>query len=415
MTQGRQKSETIGIWLDQQGAADAPLHHIARALGTGRQETEALLQVPPTAEALLNLNRLAQVRHFALAHRVWPNCTWLDWRNEPQSSPVIKLVLDTFGRSLLEYVQQTYGKKVVLEYLADFEVPPRYTDLALNEDADDPLANVPDDQFVFNPHLTGEDDGQFFVFGSPETAACFRWLISSRYNYTHYVDNRAGYLNDPLGIELAFDLRNVIQEEYWSPLPPNTLSAYLAIARVLHEAVVPEEYQEGRLPLLEVVHIADLPDDRLTIVQANYERLWVDYDEDVLVFDQAPVRAFVLDFECQSPAALILTTHDEPGNPEQHRQGEPYRYLEESFKMLALALTPNTQIDLEAIDQIGQEVLDGENYGFHVASNTFYIIRANPNLGESPDGPIPIYRIPGGYMFQFNPEYDFNPQEMAVD
>ncbi|MFC1959435.1 hypothetical protein ACFLYO_01875, partial [Chloroflexota bacterium] len=417
MTQGRQEQpETIRAWLDQQGAADAPLHHIARALGTGRQETEALLQSPLTAKALLNLNRLALYRHLALVHRVWPNCAWFDWDNEEQL-PVIRLIQNTFGRSLLEYVEQTYGKELVLQYWSDLKVPPSYADIILDEEEDDPLEDIPDDQIVFNPHLdNGDDFMQDFAFGSPETAACFRWLINSRYNYSYYDDIRTGYLNDPLGIQLAFDLRAVIKEEYWSPLPPDTLPAYLAIAQALFEAVVPKEYQEGRLTPLHVVHVADIPAQHLTIVQSDYDHLRVDYDKDVLVFDQAPVRAFVLDPECyQSPAALILTTHDEPGNPEKHRQGEPYRHLEESFKTLALALTPSSQVDLEVVDQAGQEVLNGINYGFHAASRTLCVIRANPNLGESPDGPIPIYRIPGGYMFQFNPEYNFNPQEMAVD
>ena len=55
---------------------------MARALGVGLAEVETLLQAAPTAEGLLNLNRLAQYRHLALAHRVWPQCTWLEWPNE---------------------------------------------------------------------------------------------------------------------------------------------------------------------------------------------------------------------------------------------------------------------------------------------------------------------------------------------
>jgi len=31
------------------------------------------------------------------------------------------------------------------------------------------------------------------------------------------------------------------------------------------------------------------------------------------------------------------------------------------------------------------------------------------------EDPIPVYRVPGGYMLQFNPEYCFAPDEMAVE
>jgi hypothetical protein len=50
--------------------ADMTPHHIARALGAKRSEVEPLLSAAPTAEALLNLNRLAQIKHWALANRV---------------------------------------------------------------------------------------------------------------------------------------------------------------------------------------------------------------------------------------------------------------------------------------------------------------------------------------------------------
>ncbi|MFC1961136.1 hypothetical protein ACFLYO_10540 [Chloroflexota bacterium] len=417
MTQDRQViPETIRAWLNQQGAADVPLHHIGRALGIRRQEVETLLQSAPTAEVLLYLNRLAQYRHLALVDRVWPNCTWLEWSSRDQPSfPVIQLIRDTFGLSLLRYVRETFGEEVALKYWIDTEIPSRYADVVFDDDDDDPLADISTDQIVFNPHQEDEDDAQLFVFGSPETAACFRWLISSRYNYSHYVYNRTGYLNDPLGLRLAYDLRAVIKEEYWAPLPPDTLPAYLAIARALYEMEVPDAYEEGRLPPLHVVHAADIPANRLAIVQMDYEQLSL-ADEDILVFDQAPVRAFVLEPHVdRSPAALILTTHDEPGNPEQHRQSGSFRYLEDSWRTLVLTLMPEEQADLEAADEVIQEALDNTLYGFQESTSAFCISRANPYFGEAPDGLIPIYRIPGGYMLQFNPEYKFTPQEMAVE
>ena len=46
-----------------------------------------------------------------------------------------------------------------------------------------------------------------FVFGSVAAAECFRWLLKNRQNYAIYGDNWTGYLNDPLGLQLAYDLR----------------------------------------------------------------------------------------------------------------------------------------------------------------------------------------------------------------
>ena len=59
---------------------ETPLRFVARALGLKLSEVEALLKLPPTAERLLELNRLSQYRHLALANRVWPHCTWFDYR-----------------------------------------------------------------------------------------------------------------------------------------------------------------------------------------------------------------------------------------------------------------------------------------------------------------------------------------------
>jgi hypothetical protein len=407
--------DTIRAWLVQQGAADVPCHHMARALGVGLAEVETLLQVAPTAEGLLNINTLAQYRHLALAHRVWPHCTWLEWPNEQPPHPVIHLIRDTFGLSLMKYVQQTFGDEIVLRYWSDLEVPPTYADIVLNYDEGDPLDDVPDEQIVSNPHQGDDEVGQVFIFGSPATAACFLWLIESRYNYSHYVDQRTGYLSDPMGIRLAYDLREVVKDEYWAALPPDTLPAYLAIARGLYEAIVPDDYQEGRLPALRIIRTAELTTNRLAVVQMGGDQLWLD-PHDELVFEQAPIRAFVLDPECdRSPAALILTTRDEPGNPEQHRQGTPYRYLESSFDTLILALVPSTEVDLDDTEQVIHETLNDTSYGTHAQTGTFCICRANPLFGEAADGFVPVYRIPGGYMLQFNSEYHFTPQEMAED
>jgi hypothetical protein len=413
--------KTVREWLRQQSTADFSLHHIARALGISRQEAETWLSAAPTKEALLRLNQLAQYRHLALVDRVWPQVTWLDWRSDRQAvHPVIMLIRDVFGHSLLDYVKRTYGQEAVIAYWDDLEVPPEYDDADLDSEADDPFEGIPEAQMVFNPHLLDEEAGELFVFGSAEAAACFRWLIQSRYNYSNYVGVRTGYTNDLLGIQLAYDLRHVLEESYWAALPPDTLPSYLAIARALQTATVPDAFHEGQLPPLRIVHAATLAADRLEVVQADDESLSITR-RDALRFDQQPVHVFVLDPEAdQSPAALILTTQAEPGNPECHRKGELYRYLDQSGETMLLALVPGEQAqtvisDLAVAEEVIEETLFGEAYGLHVETGIFCISRINPMFGESAKGPILVYRIPGGYMLQFNAEYRFTPDEMASE
>jgi hypothetical protein len=204
------------------------------------------------------------------------------------------------------------------------------------------LAEVPEAQIIDNPHGDeDEDEGEFFVFGHPATASCFLWLIETRANYSHYVYNTTGYHHDPLGIQLAYDLRRVLKREYWALLPPDTLPAYLAIARALQVATVPDEYREGRLSPLYTVEVATLPTDRLDIVQIGDEEMWL-YDNDILRFDRQPIHVFALEAQTdETPAALILTTQAEPGNPEQHRSSLPYHYLHRSGETELLALVPH--------------------------------------------------------------------------
>jgi len=338
---------TIRAWLTERGATDLTLHHAARALGVKRSEVEPLLSAAPTAAALLNLNRLSQVRHLALANRVWPNCSWLAWENrQDEQHPVIDLIRRVFGRELLDHVSRTLGREVVLQYWHDLTVPAEYDDIHLDEEDLSPVLNVPDEQMVDNPHSNFEEDaGEFFIFGTSETAACFRWLIESRANYSHYVGNRTGYTNDPVGIQLAYDLRRVLKEEYWATLPPDTLPAWLAIVRALQVATVPEEYQEGRLPPLSIVQVATLPTDRLEVVQTDDRQLWL-HPSDVLVFDHQTIHVFTLEPQTdEAPAALILTTQTEPGNPEHHRATPPERYLHRSRDTMLLAFVPRDQAE----------------------------------------------------------------------
>ncbi len=413
---------TIQAWLVSRAKRDIPLYQIARALGVRPAVAEELLKAAPTAEALLNLNRLAQYRHLALANRVWPHCTWLAWENRNAEPPVIDLIRRVFGRELLEYVERTFGRDVVLQYWRDLEVPSEYEDIPLNDDDGDPLEGVPEEQIVDNPHLDIEVEvGEMFVFGYPATAACFRWLIENRHNYSHFVDTRTSYTNDPIGVQLAYDLRHSLKEGYWATLPPDTLPAYLAIVQALQDATVPESYQEGALPLLYTSEVATLPTDLLHIVQVGGEEIWL-HGPDALVFDRHPVHVFVLEPDTgQAPAALILTTQAEPGNPEHHRANPPVRYLDRSHETEQLAFIPRDQVErirdnINEAEDVLVETLDGENHALDEKSGIFCVWRYNPGLfGSLYGNAIPVYRIPGGYMLQLDPAYVFSPQEMAVE
>jgi hypothetical protein len=57
----------------------------------------------------------------------------------------------------------------------------------------------------------------------------------------------------------------------------------------------------------------------------------------------------------------------------------------------------------------------GENHALDADSGLFCVWRYNPGSPNSCYGhAIPVYRLPGGYMLQLNPEYCFSPQEMAA-
>jgi hypothetical protein len=373
---------------------------------------------------LLNLNRLVQHKHLALANRVWPNCTWLEW-DSPQieQHPVIKLILRVFGHDLLDYVIQTFGRDVVLEYWRKLKVPDEYYDIHLEEEDLSPVLNVPDEQMVDNPHSDFEaDEGEFFIFGAPETAECFRWLIESRSHYSLYVDNRTGYVNDPMGIRLAYDMRDALKRDYWATLPPDTLPAYLAMAHSLQWATVPEAWQEGRLPPLRIIEIATLPTDLLHIVHiGGDDEIWL-HGPDGLVFDRQPVHVFVLEPDTeQVPAAVILTTEAEPGNPEHHRDQLPLRYLHRSYDTEQLAFVPRNQMErvrenIHEVEDVLMNTLEGVNYALDPESGIFCMWRYNPGaFGSLYGNAIAVYRIPGGYMLQLDPEYSFAPDEMAVE
>lgn len=76
-----------------------------------------------------------------------------------------------------------------------------------------------------NPHSDFEvEEGEFFIVNAPETAECFRCLIENRSHCSLYKGNRTGYVNDPMGIRLAYDMRDALKRDCWAMLPPDTLS-----------------------------------------------------------------------------------------------------------------------------------------------------------------------------------------------
>jgi hypothetical protein len=75
-------------------------------------------------------------------------------------------------------------------------------------------------------------------------------------------------------------------------------------------------------------------------------------------------------------AALILTTQAELGNPERHRKGELYRYLDQSEETTLLALVPGEQAqtilaNFGVAEEVIEETLMGEAYGLHAETGIF--------------------------------------------
>lgn len=68
------------------------------------------------------------------------------------------------------------------------------------------------------------------------------------------------------------------------------------------------------------MRVATLPTTLLHIVQIGDDQIWL-HGRDALVFHQQPVHVFSVeaDVEEEIPTALIFTTDEAPGNPEQHR------------------------------------------------------------------------------------------------
>ncbi len=72
--------------------------------------------------------------------------------------------------------------------------------------------------------------------------------------------------------------------------------------------------------------------------------------------------------------------------------------------------------DIHEAEDVLTDTLWGENHALDIESGIFCVWRYNPGLSGSLYGnAIPVYRVPGGYMLQLDPEYSFSPQEMAVE
>jgi len=126
--------------------------------------------------------------------------------------------------------------------------------------------------------------------------------------------------------------------------------------------------------------VATLPTDLLHIVQIGGDEIWL-HGPDALIFDRQPVHVFVLEPDTgQAPAALILTTQAEPGNPECHRASPPVRYLDRSYETEQLAFIPRDQIErirenINEAEDVLMDTLWGENHALDVESGVFCVWR----------------------------------------
>jgi hypothetical protein len=116
---------------------------------------------------------------------------------------------------------------------------------------------------------------------------------------------------------------------------------------------------------MSIRKVATLQTDHLDIIQADLETLWWK-KRDGLRFTTQSVHVFVLDPEGDSsPAALILTTKDDPGNPAQHRESVEFRCLTDSDETMILAFVPkeHESVALAEMVAILDETLMGRAYG----------------------------------------------------
>lgn len=92
--------------------------------------------------------------------------------------------------------------------------------------------------------------------------------------------------------------------------------------------------------------------------------------------------------------------------------------LSHSTETLILAFVPavdeGTDFDMGLIEEVMLDVLDGENYGLHEETGIFCVCRDNLWSPYGDDRPISVYKIPDGYMLQFNHQYRFVPSEMEA-
>jgi hypothetical protein len=394
------------------------MHHIARALGVTHMRAEEILTQNVTPKVVFSLHQLAQYKLMALTDRLWPHAPWFRGVMD-EAHPVVHLIRHTFGRWLLKYAVDTYGEESVLKYWGGVSIPDAFSDLPSVSEEEDVLDLIPDEQVVLNPHIPEEEVGELFAFGTVEAARLFAWLIANRSNFSHYVHNWTGFINDLYGVQLAYELREALGQHYWAPLPPDTLSAYLRIAHSLQMISMPDAYYEGALSQVEVVKVATMHTPVLCIVQSDDERLWRNV-EDILYFSGQPVHLYLLVTEAVGqPVGLIITPKEEPPSPEVYRQeGVRWELTDSdttddlvfvSLKRAAAGLGLDEVADL--LDSIDIEEL----HGLKQDGEIFYLCLFDEYGGARNLSPIEVYTHPDGFLLQFAPEYTFHPSEMYVN
>ncbi len=403
--------DLVGPFLPQR--EETPIQSIADALGITAYLADNLLGCHPTIEVLLGLHRLAQYQELALARQLWPQCPWygvfLPWE-ELSLCPEVVIVLSAFGAPLLDHVSDI-DEDTAVDYVHRFQLPSEYQ-------IPEPGAALSPAQIVQNPYAPDET----FTFGDPATARCFEWLIADPQHYAHYLDSQSDIIGDPLGIQEAYLLRSNLIKHYIAPLPPDTLPNYLALADALVRASVPEVIKEGSVEPVSIVRAGQISAPSLQLVQENGGN-W--RAGPILAFDHHPVNVFVLaDLKHrEGPAAVILTTAEEAGDPEKYRQSRARFDLPGSEAAAALAflpaLSPGAPIDVAGLKPLRYEC--ERVWGGCVQDETnqtwcFYLSFLQEVVEDSPElsKPVTVYPANSAYLVQFDPSYTFAPDEMAV-
>jgi len=390
---------------------------IDAAFGSSAPAVIELLNQRPTLQDLLHLHEIAQKRVLEVMAQDWPP----QWSQESEiMPPTLRVLTNVLGTTLLDYAESLTDFDTIRAYLLALKLPAAYLEPALpKEDDDDPLAHIPEDCQVDLP-IEINEVYQTFLFSSPELAQVFTWFTSDRQRYSQFVDNALSLFADPFLAHTACSLRQVLLDNYAAPLPSDTFTAYLNLAHCLSEAPVPDDWQNGGLSLLHLEYVGTMTASSLAVILEFHDHLWWS-GKTQLHFSTTPIHLYlvVADNSEETPAALILTANDTPGNPEEHRH-QPHRTLPRSKATSILVLDSLSEAhphpNLYRLTDLAEKYLftDYNGSGKFTKSHRRYFLGLVDSCGAFA-GPVTLYTISGGYMLQFDPRYTFAPTEMELD